>query len=70
MGPRAGLDLVENRKFLLKYWSYDWQEIKMGTGGFRNALLILAGKPRRKRIFGTSSGRIRRNIKAVLKEIM
>jgi hypothetical protein len=44
VGPRAGLDLVENRNFLVKYWSYDWQEIKMGTGGGRNALLSLAEK--------------------------
>jgi hypothetical protein len=44
--------------------------MKMGTGEGRNALLILAGKPRRKRIFGTASGRIRGNIEPVLKEII
>jgi hypothetical protein len=64
------MDHAENIKFLLKYWSVHCQEMKMGTGGGRKALLILAGKPRRKRTFGTASGRIRGNIKRVFKEII
>jgi hypothetical protein len=65
------VDLVENRKSLLKYCSYDGQEMKMGTGGGTNALIVLAGKPRKKRIvIGTASGRIRENIRIVLKDII
>jgi hypothetical protein len=45
--------------------------MEMGTGGCTNGLIVLAGKPRRKRIvFGTASGRIRENIKRVLKDII